>query len=73
MTQIPWIQWQQQVLSKIRRDYAEVLQQLGFDEVDWATWRDLYDQGRSASDAVDYAFVREPPARKTITAPRRYK
>lgn len=59
MTNIPWLQWQQQVLNKIRRDYADILQQLTLDEIDWAAWRDLYDQGRSASDAVDHAFVRE--------------
>ncbi len=57
-----WPQWQQQVLNKIRCDYAEILQQLSFDEVDWDSWRALYDQGRSPAEAVDYAFVREQPA-----------
>lgn len=60
MIEISWPQWQQQVLNKIRRDYADILQHLTFDEIDWAAWRDLYDQGRSAADAVNYAFVREP-------------
>jgi hypothetical protein len=61
MVQTNWPRWQQQVFAKIRQDYAEVLQHLSFDEVDWATWRELYEQGRSAEDAVDYAFVREVP------------
>lgn len=61
MAEITWSQWQQQVLSKIRRDYADILQQLTLDDVDWAAWRSLYDQGRSAADAVDYAFVRNQP------------
>lgn len=64
MIQISWPQWQRQVLNKIRRDYAEVLQQLKFEDIDWVIWRDLYDQGRSAADAVDYAFVREPSRRR---------
>ncbi len=60
MAETNWSQWQQQVLGKIQRDYADILQHLTLDEVDWATWRELYEQGRSATDAVDYAFVREP-------------
>lgn len=59
MAEMSWPQWQQQVLNKIRRDYADILQQLTLDDVDWAAWRSLYEQGRSASDAVDYAFVRD--------------
>ena len=58
MSKISWPTWQEQVLGKIRRDYADILQHLTLDDIDWPTWRDLYDQGRSASDAVDYAFVR---------------
>lgn len=68
MIDISWLQWQQQVLNKIRRDYADILQQLTLDDVDWGAWRSLYDQGRSATEAVDYAFVREsavePPKRR---------
>ncbi|MGC3982769.1 MAG: hypothetical protein QM808_16080 [Steroidobacteraceae bacterium] len=59
MIQVPWLQWQQQVLRKIRRDYSDILQHLSLDDIDWAVWRSLYDQGRSAKDAVNYAFVRE--------------
>ncbi|MGE0115490.1 MAG: hypothetical protein AB7T07_11505 [Steroidobacteraceae bacterium] len=69
MPETSWPQWQQQVLSKIRRDYAEILQHLTFDEVDWTAWRDLYDQGRSAADAVDYAFVREQPVAERRSKP----
>ena len=58
MSPTSWMMWQQQVLNKIRRDYADILEQLTLDDIDWPSWRDLYDQGRSASDAVDHAFVR---------------
>jgi hypothetical protein len=61
MAQMSWMMWQQQVLNKIRRDYAEILEHLTLDDIDWPSWRDLYDQGRSASDAVDHAFVRTTP------------
>ena len=60
MAQMSWMMWQQQVLNKIRRDYADILEHLTLDDIDWPSWRDLYDQGRSASDAVDHAFVRTP-------------
>ncbi len=61
MAQMSWQQWQQQVLSKIRRDYADILQHLTLDDIDWSAWRSLYDDGRSASEAVDCAFVRNQP------------
>ena len=62
MTETNWSHWQHQVLGKIQRDYAEILQHLTLDDIDWVTWRELYEQGRSATDAVDYAFAREPSA-----------
>lgn len=58
MAQQLWQQWQQQVLSKIRHDYNEVLATVTLDDIDWSEWRSLFDQGRTPSDAVDYAFVR---------------
>jgi hypothetical protein len=58
MTQQVWYQWQQQVVNKIRRDYEQVLAGITLDDVDWNEWRSLYEQGRTPSDAVDYAFVR---------------
>ena len=66
MTQTSWMMWQQQVLDKIRRDYADILEHLTLDDIDWPSWRDFYDQGRSPSDAVDHAFVRS-----TSTDPRK--
>lgn len=72
MTQLSWPTWQQQVLSKIRRDYADILQQLTLDDIDWPSWRDLYDQGRSAADAVDLAFVRSTAGVDRRRVPRNY-
>lgn len=58
MAQQLWHQWQQQVVNKIRHDYEQVLAGITLDDVDWSEWRSLYEQGRTPSDAVDYAFVR---------------
>lgn len=58
MTRQIWHQWQQQVVNKIRCDYNEVLAGITLDDIDWSEWRGLFEQGRTANDAVDYAFVR---------------
>lgn len=58
MVQQLWQQWQQQVLSKIRGDYNEVLATITLDDVDWGEWRSLFDQGCTPSEAVDSAFVK---------------
>lgn len=58
MAQQLWQQWQQQVLSKIRHDYHDVLASITLDDIEWSEWRGLFEQGRTPSDAVDYAFVK---------------
>lgn len=53
-----WVEWQQQVVALLRCDLHGVLENVGDDDVDWDAWRPLYEEGRSARAAVDYAFVR---------------
>jgi hypothetical protein len=54
----PWSDWQQQVVAVIRRDFHDVLDEVGADDIDWEAWRPLYDKGHSAESAVDRAFLR---------------
>jgi hypothetical protein len=54
----PWTDWQQQVVAVIRKDFHDVLEEVGEDDIDWEAWRPLYEQGCSADIAVDKAFVR---------------
>ena len=55
----PWIQWQHSVVRLLRTDFTEALHHIGFDEVDWASWRALYDEGRSPRAAIDRALERD--------------
>jgi hypothetical protein len=57
--QQPWIQWQQSVVRLLRAEFNEALQHIGFDEVDWASWRAFYDEGRSPKAAIDRALERD--------------
>jgi hypothetical protein len=57
--QQPWIQWQQSVIHLLRAEFNEVLHHIGFDEVDWASWRAFYDEGRSPKAAIDRALERD--------------
>jgi anti-sigma regulatory factor (Ser/Thr protein kinase) len=57
--QQPWIQWQQSVIRLLRAEFNEALHHIGFDEVDWASWRTFYDEGRSPKAAIDRALERD--------------
>lgn len=54
-----WSDWQQQVIAAIRLDLHDVLEDVGTDDVDWEAWRPLFDEGRSAENAVARAFLRD--------------
>ena len=54
----PWTDWQQQVVAIIRKDFHDVLDEVGEDDIDWESWRPFYEQGCTAETAVDKAFLR---------------
>jgi hypothetical protein len=54
----PWTDWQQQVVAVIRKDFHDVLDEVGADDIDWESWRPFYEQGCTAEAAVDRAFLR---------------
>jgi hypothetical protein len=56
---LSWAQWQIAVLAVLRADFAEVLQFIGMDEVDWDSWRNFYNEGRTPKAAVDRALERD--------------
>ena len=56
---LSWAQWQLAVVALLRADFSEVLQHIGFDEVDWDAWRGLYEEGRTPRAAVDRALERD--------------
>jgi len=54
-----WAQWQHSVVQLLRADFTEALHHIGFDEVDWASWRTFYNEGRSPKAAIDRALERD--------------
>jgi hypothetical protein len=56
---LSWVQWQNAVLAQLRADFAEVLQVIGMEEVDWDSWRNFYIEGRTPKSAVDRALERD--------------
>ena len=56
---LSWTQWQQAVLRQLRTDFAELLQQIGLDDVDWDSWRPFYDDGRTPQAAINRALERD--------------
>jgi hypothetical protein len=54
-----WLDWRRQVVAVIRRDFSELLPDIGEEDIDWDAWRPLYEEGCSPKAAVDQAFVRD--------------
>ncbi len=54
-----WTEWQQEVVTVIRNDFATILDDIEPDEIDWETWRPFFDEGRSPQEAVKRAFAHD--------------
>ncbi|HVO48349.1 MAG TPA: hypothetical protein VMT29_18670 [Steroidobacteraceae bacterium] len=54
---LSWPTWQRAVLSLLRVEFAE--HHIGFDEVDWLSWRLFYDAGKTPAAAIDRALERD--------------
>jgi len=54
-----WAEWKRDVVTILRRDFREALDQISLDDVDWAAWLRFYLEGRTASAAVDRALERD--------------
>ena len=53
-----WQEWQQAVVSQIRRDFRQVLtEDVGAEDFDWDAWRPFYEQGLSPAQAVVDALL----------------
>jgi hypothetical protein len=55
---LTWLHWQRSVVDLLRADFASMFEFLGMDEVDWVSWRPLYEEGRSPRSAIDRALAR---------------
>lgn len=53
-----WTEWQRDVVAILRRDFAEALDHISLEDVDWPAWFRFYLEGRSAGGAVDRALER---------------
>ena len=53
-----WSAWKSTVVRILRRDYADLVPDIGEDDVHWDTWRRYFDEGSAPRRAVDRAFER---------------
>ncbi|MFT3905800.1 MAG: hypothetical protein QM718_05815 [Steroidobacteraceae bacterium] len=52
-----WAQWQNAVVAVIRTQFNGLFASVGLDDIDWPSWRWLFDEGRSPAAAVSDAFM----------------
>jgi hypothetical protein len=51
-----WTRWQSDVVTLLKRDFADVLGEISSEEIDWPSWRGYYEQGRSPRSAIERAL-----------------
>jgi len=51
-----WTQWQSEVVLLLKRDFEEMLGHISIDEIDWPSWHNYYQQGRSPRSAIERAL-----------------
>jgi hypothetical protein len=54
-----WESWQRDVVRLLRSDFVEVLHAITPDDIDWSSWRPLYEHGRSPRQAIERALERD--------------
>ena len=52
-----WLAWKQGVVAAIRELLQSALSEVSDDDVDWDSWRPLYDSGYSPAIAVRRAYL----------------
>jgi hypothetical protein len=55
----PWPQWQQEVVALLKHDFADTLEAISLDDIDWPSWHEYYVQGKSPRAAIDRALERD--------------
>jgi hypothetical protein len=55
----PWTQWQREIVTLLRGDFDQSLQDISLEDIDWASWRAFYEQGKSARAAIERALERD--------------
>lgn len=51
-----WAEWQNEVVTLLRRDFEEVFGLISIEEIDWPAWHPFYEQGRSPRSAIERAL-----------------
>jgi hypothetical protein len=55
----PWTQWQNEIVSLLKGDFEQALQDISLEDIDWGSWRVFYEQGRSPRGAIERALERD--------------
>jgi len=53
-----WEEWQQSVVTTVRRELGALFSGVQHHDFDWESWRSFYDKGYTPHLAVDEAFSR---------------
>jgi hypothetical protein len=55
----PWPQWQSEIVALLENDFDGALGSISIEDIDWPSWRPLYDQGRTPRSAIERALERD--------------
>jgi len=54
-----WEEWQSEVVTLLRQDFADAFCDISLDDIDWPAWRVFYVQGRAPKAAIERALERD--------------
>jgi len=55
----PWPQWQSEIVALLESDFDGALGSISMEDIDWPSWRPLYEQGRTPRSAIERALERD--------------
>jgi hypothetical protein len=56
---LTWERWQDELVTLLRSDFCDALQDTTRDDVDWSAWEVFFLQGRSPRSAIERALERD--------------
>lgn len=56
---LTWPDWQRAVLARLHTQCPDVLQHVRIEDVDWASWENLFTRGFTPRSAVDCVLERD--------------
>ena len=56
---LSWVEWQRAVVHHLRKEFSDLLPDVGMDDIDWGSWQPFYTGGYAPRAAINRALERD--------------